>query len=537
MDNLKPHMTKQLHEVADLMLDIYHTLVRMRYLDPSWIIEGPHNVDSLIPMYQSYDLDASIIYLYSILPYIEVPDGSRMDFFQGGAFADFRQKEDVERSRDPFYSDEEDEAMLPWMTPLSMLGNHRSVIIYSAKYHRIWILDHESGGSADHNINEGFLSAEEHERLQEERKKEEESNGGVSEDEEDEEDEEEEEDEEDEEDDEDGEDEDEDDEDEDNSNWDKDSGRPAGKVLRDIVKWYHELIELPGDGDEAGPVWDKDILLSLYPKHGWPSADFDGDAFQIDQVRAAAVKEIKGDAQEQIYEVHRCNMDVNDDTGYRNRQRADLLAKEAAATTDDELWIARWELWKWEQHSEYLIEKLKMAEEVLHRESPHGQCRNLDELPLWEERQLRMEYWTKLRELKSAQQAEEQPHASELKKGIQFYLRQAEEQAAIYQKAYEAARVDAERLFPGRLLPVRLGVEVDGTDYEKSMENLTTLIERLQKSLKPKREWIVQVPNSAQHARQVLQNEIDREEKSLERYERERSEVIRKIEEIKAGIS
>ena len=30
------------------------------------------------------------------------------------------------------------------------------------------------------------------------------------------------------------------------AHWDEMSSRPAGRVLRDIVRWYHELIETPG---------------------------------------------------------------------------------------------------------------------------------------------------------------------------------------------------------------------------------------------------------------------------------------------------
>lgn len=96
----------------------------MRYLDDEWI-QGPHDIEALIPMYRSYNLDDSIIYLYSILPYVDTGGAEYQDFFQGGRFADFRLEEDVERGRDPFH---EDGTLLPpYMTPLSLLGNHQRV--------------------------------------------------------------------------------------------------------------------------------------------------------------------------------------------------------------------------------------------------------------------------------------------------------------------------------------------------------------------------------------------------------------------------
>ncbi|KAH7369219.1 hypothetical protein B0T11DRAFT_278433 [Plectosphaerella cucumerina] len=62
----------QLHEVADGMLRVYRTLVRMQYLQESWIVEGPHDLTSALPTCARLRLDDSIIYLYSILPYVRV---------------------------------------------------------------------------------------------------------------------------------------------------------------------------------------------------------------------------------------------------------------------------------------------------------------------------------------------------------------------------------------------------------------------------------------------------------------------------------
>jgi hypothetical protein len=59
-------------------------------------------------------------------------------------------------------------------------------------------------------------------------------------------------------------------------------------VLRDIVRWYEELIELPGDGEYSGTNWDPEITKPLYIKHGWPSTDLDGEAFLVAKARACA---------------------------------------------------------------------------------------------------------------------------------------------------------------------------------------------------------------------------------------------------------
>ena len=41
-NSLSPAQKAQLQQVADLTLDIYETLARMRFLDPQEIIRGPH---------------------------------------------------------------------------------------------------------------------------------------------------------------------------------------------------------------------------------------------------------------------------------------------------------------------------------------------------------------------------------------------------------------------------------------------------------------------------------------------------------------
>ena len=68
--------------------------------------------------------------------------------------------------------------------------------------------------------------------------------------------------------------------------WDEIDARPAGNVLRDIIRWYRELVDLPGARDMD--VWHQpreDILRALYQKHRWAGENVDGEAFLVDHVR------------------------------------------------------------------------------------------------------------------------------------------------------------------------------------------------------------------------------------------------------------
>lgn len=137
---------RRLHTVADLLLEVYHTLADMRYLDPAGIETGPHAID--IDLCQQQDIAVPIIYLYQILPYVNTSEAGQQGFAFGGLFTDFRDPELLRRARDPFYSAWEDcgpdclaedpldqnlPYMAPWATPLTGLGNHGAIIIYDSK--------------------------------------------------------------------------------------------------------------------------------------------------------------------------------------------------------------------------------------------------------------------------------------------------------------------------------------------------------------------------------------------------------------------
>ncbi|KAL5322942.1 hypothetical protein ACEPPN_010922 [Leptodophora sp. 'Broadleaf-Isolate-01'] len=520
MDGLTPSQKAQLREVADLMLEIYRTLARMQYLDHSWIHEGPHNIASLLPVYHSHNLDPSIIYLYSVLPYVDTAGAQQVDFLQGGEFADFRQEGHVERGRDPFYADAEEEALRPWMTPLSLLGNHHSVILYDARKHCIGIFDQESGGSTDHNLWASAVPVEETSEAEKEDEESEAEEGGSGEEE--------------------GESDDGEDGDDDEDSeggeciYDEMDARPARDVLRDIVQWYHDLVETPGGGEQSGEEWDVEIVKPLYIKHGWPHANFDGDDFLVDQARATAATRAKWTAEEPLREVQAIEGELGNDAG-RLVQLQQMKDRLASAKTDDEDWLARWELWEAELINQRTLKRLAHAKKEMDRLCPDGQCQKPEELPLWEARQLREDYWSKQRALESLQQQarEVQDGERESEPGIKIRLHYARKQATVYQKALKAAQLDAERLCPGRSLPISVGVESSGLDLKARKKDLTRYIEDTQPEVKLIREWMAQLPDSAHQARQAAQNAVHKNEQYIETCMEQRRGVDLALEKYK----
>lgn len=368
-DSLTPTQTSQLHEVADLLLTIYHTLARMRYLDPSWIQPGPHDLTPHLPLYTSLALDPSIIYLYHILPYIDPLVTNCLDFFDGGNFADFRDAKHVTQGRDPLWAGGEDEPaelLRPWMTPLSVMRNHRQVLVYDARRHAVMIFDQMNCGSCDRNLYEGAVfssegvdgrvryfrkredGGEEEVGVEEARQlgrggeggdengeqvtqegeenageEEEGGSGGKCEDE-----------------DEEGDEEEDEEEEEEENYWDERDARPAGDVLRDVNRWYHELVELPGGGENDALSWDPEVVKPLYRKHGWPGEDFDGDAFLLDKVRVEAAQQVKEHAEDLIQESERLKRTVEWRKEHVHGTSAMARTQErlTAAKTVDEEW-------------------------------------------------------------------------------------------------------------------------------------------------------------------------------------------------------
>jgi hypothetical protein len=314
---LSERQKAKLHRVAAGLLEIYHTLARMRYLPPAWIHPGPHDLAALHPVFQSLALDPRIVYLYTILPYVSPPPTPTPDsdatssrrnireraFFQGSAFADFRTEAHVREARTPVDptadADRAGWVLRPWMTPLSLLrGRYTQMLLYDAKRDMVVVFCGDEWLSVDRNLRGGGLEGEWSEEKGDwvwfesptdgvrdgPRVEVADPEGWKTErswfDEE-----------EDEEEDDDDEGEDEDEEAEQEIYWDEMDGRPAADVLRDVVRWYHELVETPGGAIwDTGTEWDAETVRALYRKHGWPGEDFDADAFVEDQARGYAAR-------------------------------------------------------------------------------------------------------------------------------------------------------------------------------------------------------------------------------------------------------
>lgn len=502
MQNLTPAKKAQLDEVANLMLDIYRTLVRMRYLDDSWIQEGPHDIDALIPMYRAYNLDDSIIYLYSILPYVDAGGATDLDFFQGGQFADFRLEGDVKRGRDPFLGDE---TMPPsYMTPLSLLGNHRSVISYNARRHWIAICDDESGGSTDHTR---WLSVEAVDNGRDEGKEdgpgleqtsedETDSEGGEMDENEDE-----------------DEDEDEDDEssDEEGGNWDEMDSRPAGDVLRDIVRWYHDLIETPGGGDLSCVEWDPDVVRLLYRKHGWPGPQFDGDAFLVDLARANAYSEAERNSDNLGHAVDRIKMRLGRN-GHDGPNYLRMKGAKEAAKTVEELWVARWHLWNLELGVRRDLEELQRAEKE--REGAKDKAQSLGEVEvLAESLQYSKDSLNEVRHKSRNMEQGEQENP----RNVRLRLRYAEHEVEILQKAYEASRTDAEVFSSGKSnIPSPMDHKISG--YEGRLQLVTKYIEDARRGVEEICDWMAQLPQGADQAGTLAHDDIKAKEAIMATY-------------------
>ncbi|PGH19540.1 hypothetical protein AJ80_03876 [Polytolypa hystricis UAMH7299] len=529
MDSLEltPTQKSQLHEVADLMLEIYHTLARMRYLNEAWIQPGPHKIDALMPLYHRLRLDPSIIYLYHILPYIDQAHEREVDFFHGSYFADFRLEDNVEYARDPFYAaygrDPEGGVMRPWMTPLSLLGNHHSCIIYSAKKHQIWIIDQEFWGTTDPVLcrtwydgskmgssedeasdSEEFVVVNRAEVVRSQEEKAGSEQGSVeskqgtegvegtqteegtvegeietieSESEEDTADSE--------------------------GDYDDLRSRPAGEVLRDIVRWYHELKETPGGGENTGVEWEGEVTKRLYHKHGWLGKTSCGrmplvKLSTLQRIRCGKWTRLRDRASDSNSPIHQ-----------------EIRERLAAAKTVDEEWLACWDLWEKEQPYVNALKDLEEAEKEAERRCPGGQCQRPEDLPLWEAEEMRHSTMSHTEHVEGMRRmAEETQHSgSKNASAFQIKLRHAEDQAMIYQRAYEAARADAERLCPGRSATSVPGIEcLEGRSAAKARQDLIKRIEKSQRIVEANREWATQLPQGADQAKKKVKKRIEQYE-------------------------
>ncbi|KAK4150941.1 hypothetical protein C8A00DRAFT_36440 [Chaetomidium leptoderma] len=498
-ESLSPLQKAKLHQVADLMLEIYQTLARMRYLEAEWIQRPPqHDLSALLPLFTSLALDPRVIYLYSILPYLSLnhPRGSfssEFDFFGGAAFADFRHEADVRAARESFDPSGDDPGceLRPWITPLAGKGMYHRTLVYDAKRHVMAIFCDQDGGNMDPNLDSVTEWGEEEEWEEEEEEEDEEEEGDEEEEEEN---------------------DDDDDEDEDEveqeNYWDEMGARPAGNVLRDIIRWYHELVEIPG-GDHGGWEWSEEIVKPLYRKHGWPGENFDGDAFLVDQACAVTAAAVRDSAKEMLRRLK------------SQKDQLEEHEKDKASTTSQRALDEEWEA---ERRTRELKHWVRLAEVDWRRT-----CRKPEDLPLWElEDAQRKLGWEKDR-LESSKQQEEVGEE---------WIRYAEKRVATHEKAYAACLANAERLCPGRPpLSLDPGTETGGPSFAGAIECYTEGLEFAEQEVAYARDWIAQLPESegAEKARKLAQDHIDKCEEDVVDNRNRMELCIKEMERRKGG--
>ncbi|KAK4226843.1 hypothetical protein QBC38DRAFT_545641 [Podospora fimiseda] len=478
-NNLPPAKKAQLHEVADGLLKIYRTLARMRYIEDSWIQEAPYaNLDTqLLPMWKSYDnIDAEIIYLWSILPYLTY-NASRALLPHFQRFLDFRKKKDVQNrlsGKSP---------IPPHMTHLFTMAQYVGDIFYDSKQHKIAIyglrLDgdfsgYDLGGTANNEDNQ-----EEIEKADKEEKEEGDSESGT------------------------------------NTNRYAErmkNALPADKVLQEMHNWLLDTNVTPGGSPYSTINWPEDVIKPLYVKHGWPGLDFDGNAFLVDLVRTRAIERIKYFATLPLHKIkdQKSRVKALDPTGTRLEELKKTISE---AKTVDEEWLARWELFSTERQKN--IEEMALArmEEEFRIECPDGKCVKEEELPIMELKtvaSMRSANMKVLEEIKKM--LERAPNRWSELEGM---IRVAEQEIEIHNKAFEASKSDFDRLYPG--LPL---VDPSFEERDEGLEERMMTFQKSWRAAEDKkqelRDWAARVPDEAVSAKQKVQESIDELERAFE---------------------
>ncbi|KAK4500636.1 hypothetical protein PRZ48_008825 [Zasmidium cellare] len=532
----------RLHEVADLMHTIYTTLSEMRYVQPAGIIKGPHDITRMRPIYEKHNLSPEIIYLYSILPYIDTDLADAGDFFQGGEFFNHMDPRDVEQGRNPGYSslkggfdDEGGEYMYPWYTPLSNCGNHASIIVYDAREHRIWVFDQiqrnstdpffcpawygpvvkeesnwgdsdgsswgedeededeivGSDGDSEFWEDEDGLNQDELDGLKADRAEEVEFDEGF-------------------------------DIVEEMSEWDRRQAlnlknqnslelirsRDASEALRDINQYYRGLKEIPGQGEHTGGIWRKSKLMrSLYLKNGWPD-DFDGEGFEIDLIRAQSADRAKYIAEDPLRQIERYEKSAPDRQRELDERRK---AIEDASGTDEE-WLARVELWHAEERYKLDDRYLQTAKEKLARQAYRD-----EDLPLWECGRLQdgLE--------QAGKRTHRQQNWKDAYKGDEASIRVLEikhqhnlRRLTLLKKAFAAAKADAERLCPGRTLEAAtINRALGPMDRLTKIERTKDSLDYSERYLERLEHFAGQIPKEATEATKAVQTHIKKAERDV----------------------
>ncbi|KAK8087756.1 hypothetical protein PG997_002717 [Apiospora hydei] len=493
----------RLQRVADLMLDIYQTRAEMRYIDAAAIKPGPHDITHLMPLYQSLKLDPTVIYLYSILPYVDEVEAGQREFYMGGTWLNHLDKEQVQQGRDPFFlspegndfSDPKGPYMRPWFTPLSVLCERQQVIIYDAKEDRIWTIDQGSWKNEDPALRD---AAEREDSPFE-------------------------------------------DEYDDDDDMDSEDGgdfvvvpndisrmpaRAAAEVLRDINAWFRaHRVPFPGNPDWSDGDGFDTTLTELYARHGWPD-HFDGDAFEVGRLRRWAVARVRDDQGEPARKLEEAQEDVD-------RCREQLKHYEKATATSKST------KGKWRGKFDALRASLELQRSLMEMEEVEADMARRDQGPSGGGDVRIKECRVLMRRLKDRQGAlGTNNQAMVMNKAtvrwIRAERRQGEKEAANLVKAVEAAKADVERLFPG--VEVDLDAPYDEPSgletAERDHASTEKLIASLESDIATYQEWQATVPRLQRDLIRSVKDEIDKTKTVIERLRGENEGLRDEIERL-----
>jgi hypothetical protein len=350
-DGLTELQKAQLHEVADLMYDFYLTLDEMHYLDKRAISTGPHNLTALKDEFEKQEIDPAIIYLYSILPYVDLEAAAAETWEDGwlmhGRFPDFREISDVKDSRDPFYTGDTSnyydqpngKYIRPWVTPLTLLGNHGTVMLYDARQHHIWLVDQEGWQSTDRALQHIHVGWSQNPSK--------------------------------------------------NSNYfEYLPSRDAAEVLRDISIWFRTLQLFPETSWGYTFIQDLSAELpklvdwraQLYLAHGWPN-HFNGTSFEIGKARQGCVDRALSHAGAPLESLEHLNRAI------KRSDRLITYHEEQLANAQDEdaKWVARYHIFKEHRTQLFYERKLEAIRSATQNLCPNWPiCVNKEEMAVWE---------------------------------------------------------------------------------------------------------------------------------------------------------
>ncbi|KAK8021756.1 hypothetical protein PG990_006894 [Apiospora arundinis] len=487
MDSPSSETKARLQRVADLMLEIYQTRAEMRYIDAAAIKRGPHDITHLLPLYQSLELDPAVIYLYSILPYVDQDEAGKREFYMDGTWFNHLDKAQVRESRDPFClnseSDDDDEAgpskgayMRPWYTQLSVLSGCGQVILYDAKEDLIWMFQQGSWQNAD----PGLPSPSPAEN----------ANDWVDED------------------------------DDDEMMTDGEDvpvplamsdipARRAADVLRDINTWFRTH-QVPFD---ATPDWadgdrfDPPTRAELYARHGWPDR-FDGDAFEVGLLRrwaAGYIQDIYDDL-ENVLESAQESVD------YSRERVAHHQKRMLKAQTTKARWMAQFNVFKASLTLESAELELEHEREKIARRDKELPA---DSIPVGEYRLLRRRLQKLQSPLGIGKEAVAIDHDTTSRLQAEFRCRERE--ARMLEKAVDAAKAEAERRYPGQDI-TSLASAPDPIVADNGWDDAwgRKILAVTEQQAKTWKDWKATVPENMKEVRRLVDEEIALAERNSE---------------------